>query len=255
VYYLSQQVGQVVSARLDDAAEAVDIEVFVAAPHDRLVRANTRFWNISGLDLTLDAGGIRLDSESFVTMLLGGVTFATPTAIDGASIEAPAGATFRLYASREAALAREYENKKRYLMLFDGSVRGLSIGPPVMLRGIEIGKVLDVQLDFDIKDFTFEVPVLIEIEPERVNVKGNAERVDYDQSIVRLVQAGLRGQLQTGSLVTGQLYVELDFHSDAPPATIGEQDGFKAVPTVPASLKAVATKVNGLLDTLGRLPL
>jgi len=255
LYYRSQQVGQVVSSRLEDTGEAVAIEVFVAAPHDRLVRTNTRFWNVSGLDLTLSADGIRLDSESFMTMLLGGIAFATPATIDAESLEAPVGEIFPLYASRDAAHARIYESKKRYLMFFGGSVRGLSIGAPVMLQGIEIGKVLDVRLDFDIDEFTFEIPVLIEIEPERVNIKGDADGVDYDQSIEQLVLAGLRGQLQTGSLLTGQLYVELGFHPDAAPATVTEQDGITVVPTVPASLEAVAGKVNGLLDTLGRLPL
>jgi paraquat-inducible protein B len=115
--------------------------------------------------------------------------------------------------------------------------------------------VLDVQLDFDIEDFTFKMPVLIEIEPERVNIKGNADEVDYGESIEQLVAAGLRGQLQTGSLATGQLHVELGSHPHAPPATFAERDAFKVVPTVPASLEAGAAKVNDLLDTLGGLPL
>jgi len=255
VYYRSQQVGQVVSSRLEDAGEAVDIEVFVAAPHDRLVRTNTRFWNVSGLDLTLDADGVRLDSESFMTMLLGGLAFATPTTIDGESSEAAVGETFRLYTNRDQAYARVYQDKEHYLMYFGGSVRGLSIGAPVMLRGIEIGKVLDVRLDFDMADFAFEIPVLVEVEPERVNIKGNTEGVEYDQAIDQLVAAGLRGQLQTGSLITGQLYVELGFHPNAPTAAIYEEGDYKVVPTVPAPLEAVATKVNGLLDTVGRLPL
>jgi paraquat-inducible protein B len=255
VYYRGQQVGQVISGRLDDDGKAVTIEVFIASPHDRWVKANTRFWNVSGLDLTLGAEGIRIDSESFVTMLVGGVTFDTPVSIDQQSDEVPPGYIFRLYANRDAALARVYENKKRYLMYFDGSVRGLSIGAPVMLRGIEIGKVLDVQLDFEIEDFTFKIPVLIEVEPDRVNIKGDSDGVDYDEAIENLVVAGLRGQLQTASLVTGQLYVELGLHPEAPPATVTEEDGYKVVPTVPAPLEAVASKVNGLLDTVGRLPL
>jgi paraquat-inducible protein B len=248
-------VGQVVSSRLDDAGEEVDIEVFIGAPHDRLVRTNSRFWNTSGLDLTLDAGGVRLDSESFMTILIGGIVFATPATIDEESLEAPAGATFRLYKNRDEADARVYESKKQYLMFFDGSVRGLQVGAPVMLRGIAIGKVLDVRLDFDIADFAFEIPVLIEIEPERVNMKGDADTVNYDRAIEQMVAAGLRGQLQTGSLITGQLYVELGFHPSAPPASITEEQGYKVVPTVPASLEAITTKVDNLLDTFGRLPL
>jgi len=255
LYYRGQQVGQVVDSRLDDEGKAVNIEIFVLAPHDRLVRTDTRFWNVSGLDVSLGADGIRVDSESFMTMLLGGVVFDTPASIDAATGPAEAGRVFPLYANREAAHARVYENKKRYMLFFEGSVRGLAVGAPVLLRGIEIGKVLDVQLDFDIKAFAFEIPVLIEIEPERVNIKGNADSVEYDEAIAQLVAGGLRGQLQSRSLLTGQLYVELGFHPDAPPASITEEDGYQVVPTVAAPLDAVATKVNGLLNTIGRLPL
>jgi paraquat-inducible protein B len=255
LYYLGQQVGQVVSSRIDPEGKAVNVEVFVSAPYDRLVRTNTRFWNVSGLDISLGAEGVRVDSESFVTMLLGGVTFETPATIDQEGTEAPAQHQVRLYANRGEAHARVYEDKRKYLMFFEGSVRGLSVGAPVMLRGIEIGKVLDIRLDFEIEDFAFRIPVLVEVEPERVNIKGDADSVDYDQSIEQLVTVGLRGQLQTGSLLTGQLYVELGFHQDAPAASVTQRDGFKVIPTVPAPLEAVASKVNGLLDTVGRLPL
>ncbi len=255
LYYRGQQVGQVVDSRLDDEGKAVNIEIFVLAPYDRLVRTDTRFWNVSGLDVSVGADGIRVDSESFMTMLIGGVVFDTPASIDEAIGAAEAGHVFRFYANRDAAHARVYEDKKRYLLFFDGSVRGLGVDAPVLLRGIEIGKVLDVRLDFDIETFAFEIPVLIEIEPERVNIKGNADSVDYDEAIAQLVTGGLRGQLQSRSLLTGQLYVELGFHPDAPPASITEKEGYKVVPTVAAPLDAMATKVNGLLDTFGRLPL
>jgi paraquat-inducible protein B len=255
VYYLGQQVGQVVSSRLDPEGKAVNIEVFISSPYDRLVHTNTRFWNVSGIDISLGAEGVRVNSESLVTLLLGGVTFETPTTIDEEGAEAPERHSFPLYANRDEADARVYEDKRQYLMFFDGSVRGLSVGAPVMLRGIEIGKVLDIRLDFDTEDFAFQIPVLVEIEPERVNVKGNTQAVDYDQSIEQLVALGLRGQLQTGSLLTGQLYVELGLHEDAPAASVTERDGFKVIPTVRAPLEAVASKVNALLDTAARLPL
>ncbi len=255
VYYLGLQVGETASSRLDAQGKAVRTEIFVSAPYDRLVRSNTRFWNASGLDLTVGADGVRLDTESFLTLLLGGVTFDNPPSLDEPAEPAKDGQAFPLYASRDQAHARVYETKKQYLMFFDGSVRGLSVGAPVLMRGIQIGKVLDVRLDFDADGLTFEIPVLIEIEPGRVHMKGKADALDFDRTMEHLVASGLRGQLEYGSLVTGQLYVALGIHPDVPKATITERDGYKVVPTAPATLDAVAGKVNGLLDRLGRLPL
>lgn len=255
VYYLGLQVGEIATSRLDPEGKAVETEIFVSAPYDRLVRANTRFWNASGLDLSVGANGVRLDTESLLTLLLGGVTFDNPPSIDQQAAPAKDGQVFRLYASRDQAHARVYETRKQYLMFFDGSVRGLSAGAPVLMRGIQIGKVLDVRLDFDMSALTFEIPVLIEIEPGRVHMEGDAGALDFDQAMEHLVNSGLRGQLEYGSLVTGQLYVELGIHPDAPRATMTERDGYKVVPTVPGTLEAVAGKVNGLLDRVGQLPL
>jgi paraquat-inducible protein B len=255
VYYRGLEVGQVASSRLDDQGATVEMEVFISAPYDKYVRTNSRFWNVSGLDVSLGADGVRVETASFLSLFLGGVAFDTPPSIDVPGPEAEEDRHFLLYPSRDHAHARVFETKKRYLMYFDGSVRGLSVGAPVLMRGIQIGKVLDVRLDFDIEKSTFEIPVLVEIEPERINLKGNADTVDYDQAIAHLVSAGLRGQLQSGSLVTGQLYVELGLHPEAAPASMTERDGYKVVPTVPAPLDVVVGKVNSLLDTLGRLPL
>jgi len=255
VYYRGLEVGQVASSRLDEQGKAVEMEIFISAPYDRLVRTNSRFWDVSGVDVSVGADGVRVESTSFLSMFLGGVAFDTPPSIDVPGPQAEEDRHFRLYPSRDQAHARVYEEKKYYLMYFDGSVRGLSVGAPVSMRGIQIGQVLDVRLDFDLEKSSFEIPVLVEIEPERINLKGNADAVDYDQAIGHLVSSGLRGQLQSGSLVTGQLYIELALHPEAPPASMTERDGYKVVPTVPAPLDAVAGKVNSLLDTVGRLPL
>jgi paraquat-inducible protein B len=96
-------------------------------------------------------------------------------------------------------------------------VRGLSVGAPVMLRGIAIGKVLDIQLQLSVEDLQFHIPVLIEVEPDRVAVRGDRSKLDGTGMIKQLVAKGLRGQLKTGSLLTGQLYVELDLLSECGP--------------------------------------
>lgn len=255
VYYRSIQVGQVVSYDLDEDEKAVTIGVFIAAPNDRLVLTNTRFWNASGVDFKLSADGLQVDTQSLLSVLIGGVAFDTPDSLEEKGAQADPGNQFPLYASRDEAHEKVYLDKHRYLMFFEGSVRGLNIGAPVMLHGIKIGQVLDVQLKFSVEEFKFYIPVLIEIEPDRIGTIGDRNRLADQDVVARLVEQGLRGQLQSGSLLTGQLFVDLAFHPKAPRASITTQGDYQVVPTVPAPLDAIATKVNRFLDTLQGMPL
>ena len=144
------------------------------------------------------------------------------------------------------------------MLVFTGSVRGLSIGAPVLLRGIQIGKVLDIQLRFDPERLDFEIPVLVEVEPERISLsKEQRERLlEKDPNLLRrLVEQGLRGQLKTGSLLTGQLYVELDFFKDAAPAQLSMREGYRVLPTVPAPLEAVQGRISSILTKIDSFPL
>ncbi len=262
VYYRQIQVGQVVGYQLDEDGQAVSIELFVSAPHDALVFSDTRFWNASGVDFSLSASGIRVDTQSFLSVLIGGVSFDTPDTIEGGRRPAEPDEVFPLYPSRDEAHEKIYQRKDRYLLYFKGSVRGLSVGAPVLLRGISVGHVLDVQLTFSIEDFEFHIPVLIEIEPDRVGIRGDRSKIDGLDVMERLVERGLRGQLKSASLLTGQLYVDLEFHPDAQPELIARHGDYKVLPTVPAPLEALTTQataalgqVKNILDKVDALPI
>lgn len=248
VYYRQIQVGQVVGNRLDEDGEAVTMEIFVSAPHDRLVFNATRFWNASGFDFTLTADGLKVNTQSLLSVVIGGVAFDTPDTIGGERVPAEDETVFPLYEDREQADEKVYLHKERYLMFFQGSVRGLVVEAPVLLRGIKVGKVLDVQLKFSVDQMKFQIPVLIELEPERVGISGDRKKLEGVDTMDRLVNAGLRGQLKSGSLITGQLYVDLDFHPDAPPEMIARFGGYEVLPTVPAPLAALTTKATDTLD-------
>jgi paraquat-inducible protein B len=172
---------------------------------------------------------------------------------------AKSGQFFPLYANRTDAYERVYLDKERYLLIFTGSLRGLSVGAPVLLRGIKIGQVLDIQLKFDTEKLDFFIPVLVEIEPERIGFgdDGGRDRVlaKNPDILDKLVQAGLRAQLKTGSLLTGQLYIELDFHKDAPPARLTQSGDYRVVPTLPTPLEAVTTQVNQILAKVEAFPI
>jgi paraquat-inducible protein B len=254
VYHRDIQVGQVVGYQLDPGGAGVSIDIFIAAPHDELVRTTSRFWNVSGVEVRLSAEGVAVDTQSLLALMIGGIGFDTPELLDPGAV-AEEGTHFPLYASREQAHERTFLYKERYLLYFSGSVRGLEVGAPVLLRGIRVGQVLDVELKLDLQDFAFRIPVLVEVEPERVGLIGDRGPLKVEAMVERLVQQGLRGQLKSGNLLTGALYVDLDFHPDAPSATITREGDYRVVPTVAAPLDAVATKANQFLDTLLALPL
>jgi paraquat-inducible protein B len=227
------------------------VRVFVHAPHDERVRAGTRFWNASGIDVSLDAEGVRVDTESVVSMLIGGVAFDTP--VDGADEPAAADAVFPLYESRAATREEMYTLRTHYLLYFDQSVRGLVPGSPVEFRGIRIGQVRDVKLEVDPSGQRFRIPVVIEVEPERIgHLPGDVEarRAGMDTLVAR----GLRAQLARGNLLTGQLLVALDMHEGAPPAQIVWQEPYPEFPTIPTPLEEITASLTQLVKRIEKIP-
>ncbi len=255
VFYRSIQAGQVVSYDLDKDGQGVSIRVFVSAPYERLVLTNTRFWNASGLDVKLTPDGIQIDTESLLSIIIGGVAFDNIQSLEDQGGAAQDNDTFPLYGNQAQASEITYSQKVNYLLYFDGSVHGLEIGAPVMVRGIKIGKVLDIRLDFDVENRNFLIPVLIELEPERIDEVQDIQDLEQEDMMAELVANGLRGQLKSTSLLTGKLYVDLDFHSTAPPARLGQRGDLTILPTVRAPLDAITNKVSVLLGKFEAMPL
>lgn len=257
VYYRQIQMGQVIGYELDQKGQFLTIKIFINAPHHKLVSKNTRFWNASGIDLRLDAGGIKLNTESLVSIMMGGIAFDTPTSLEAGG-PADAGQVFRLYETRESIFEGTYTEKVHYILHFQGSIRGLTVGAPVEFRGIKLGEVVDIKAEFNQATFTPQITVLIETEPQRWKIVGTARArmaEDAKKAIGKLVAKGLRAQLKTGSLLTGQLFVDLDFHPDAPSAQIKYGDKFPELPTVPAPLQIITARVNALLSKLETVPI
>lgn len=254
IYFRQIQVGQVESYALQPDRQSVKVRIFVREPYDDLVAMTTRFWNASGLDVSLTAEGVKMDTASLVSLLIGGVAFETPKTLEP-SPPAPEDAVFKLYANREDADKQTYLRRIPYLLYFDGSVRGLNVGAPVEFRGIRIGQVLDVRLEFQTDELAFRIPVLIELEPDRIDMVGDELSDGDPETMDRLVAEGLRAQLKSGSLITGALFVDLDFHPDAPAAPVEMAGGYRVLPTVPAPLEALTANAKELLDRLQRFPL
>lgn len=250
VHYRGVEVGRVTAFALREP-DGLDIGIFIDAPHDQKVNSQTRFWNVSGFSLSMDASGVRVDTESLATMLLGGIAFGQPPDADAdAAGVVEENARFRLHASEETATLIRSPRQEEWVLEFGGSVRGLLPGAPVEFRGIRVGEVLDVRLELD-ADSGARIPVRIGIEPAHFG--GMAGR-SHDRAVWDgLVRRGLRAQLKTANLVTGALFVDLDFYPDDAPREIAWTDANPAprLPTVPAALD----ELRALLARLSRLPL
>ncbi len=253
VFFRKIRVGEVISSRLDASGDFVAIKVFVRAPHDIRVSQATRFWNASGVQVEVGARGVQVDVESLASLLIGGIAFETPAGGDVAPAESDT--LFTLYENREATKREVYTQKAHYLAYFEESVRGLEPGAQVEFRGIQIGEVRDVKLEYEATSRQFLIPVLIEIEPERIANLGMVDPASRRQSFDQLVKQGLRAQLQSSNLLTGQLIVQLDFHRGAAPAAIVWNEPYPEFPTVPAPFEQITGSVQRLVKRLETLPL
>jgi len=253
VYHRQIKVGRVIGYDLEKDAKTVTIQIFVDAPHDRLVRRNTKFWNASGLDMSVDAGGIRIKTESLVTLVLGGIVFETPAALEPDS-PAVEDDVFILFTSREKIYEKSDARKEYFILLFTESVRGLTIGAPVELRGIEIGQVVGIKAEMDLDKMEHRIKVLIEIDPADLAIMGEpgSEKL---KNLEKLVANGLRARLKTGNYLTGKLLVDFDFHPDAAPVSIVYGEKYAVLPTLPAQLQIYVARLDALLTTLEKLPL
>jgi len=255
VYYRRIQVGQVVAYDLAEDGQTIIFKVFINAPYHEYVYQNTRFWNASGIDFKIDTQGVQVDTESLVSILIGGISFGIPHEA-APSPTAEGEAVFNLFKNQAEAKARTYLVRTKTVLYFDESVRGLDIGAPVEFWGIQMGQVLDVKLVFDNDKKDFRIRVLVETETERFYEAGFVgSDVDRQKMLEGLLARGFRAQLKTANLLTGKQVVILDFFPDAEPATLTNEGGYPIFPTVPAPMVEISTKFMQILDKIDRLPI
>ena len=260
LFFRRLQVGEVAAYSLDKDGRFFTVRVFVQAPYDQFVTPNTRFWQASGVDMQLSANGLSLQTQSLLSVLIGGIAFETP-AMGQTPPAADENTIFTLFTNRARAFEPPVRNPQTYQLVFNESVRGLVPGAPVELRGIKIGEVVDIRAQVDAKTFKFSTPVIIELDAQRLGVKvvdlnqRESLPVIRRQAIDSMVAHGARAQLQTGNLLTGSAYVAFDFFSSAPPATVDWSQNPPQLPTMPGQLEATEASISDLIKKLSKLPL
>ena len=254
IYYRQIQVGLVESYALEENGQDVDIQIFIHEPYDKYVRKNTRFWNASGVDVTLGADGLKVDTQSLVSILSGGLAFDNPQNIKE-DMPADDNQVFILHDSYEAAQQMAYTLKEYWKLVFKSSVRGLEPGAPVEIKGMVLGRVVSVDLQFGKDRTDLAVVVMIETEPERfAGETGFPDKEAQQKFIDHLVTQGLRAQLKTGSMLTGALHVNLDFHPQLPPAKMDWEGKYPVFPTIPQSSEELMIAVRNFVHKLETFP-
>ena len=259
IYYRRIPVGRVTGYQLGANGRSVQLQTFISEPYDRYVTEDSQFWNASGVDVSFDAGGLKLSTQSLVTLLTGGIAFDQRGSGGKPAI---AGSQFKLYADEKSALAPADGKAIQVRLRFAQSIRGLAVDAPVDFKGIELGRVTSIGLDFNPERKRFSANVIVELHPDRL---GNSyqrfrdslgRRYQSPEALLgRLVERGMRAQLRSGNLLTGQLYVALDFVRDAPPVTVDLSQQPLEIPTMPGSLDQIQTQIAGIVAKLDKVPI
>ncbi len=257
VFYRRMQVGQVIATELDKGGAGVTIKVFIRAPFDQYVKTNSIFWHASGVDLTLNAGGVKINTESMLTILLGGISFQTPQDRPEGP-PAPPDTVFTLSPTKDEAL-KHSDTVENYLLVFKESVRGLAVGAPVELRGVTVGEVTKIDVALDSGKSEISIPVQIKIYSERLRAQNRTitpqgKPLDSRALLNGLVAHGFRAEVKSGSLLTGQLYIALDFFPRSPSARIDWSTNPPRFPVVPGSIDQLQKNLMQIAQKIEKIP-
>ncbi|KIT15401.1 MlaD family protein [Jannaschia aquimarina] len=258
ILYRGIEVGEVSAPRLSPDGSEIRLDAFVRAPYDRQLSTATRFWDSSGVRVSVGGSGVQLNIGSVATLLEGGVSF--DTLISGGT-EIETGTVFDIFPEREAALASTFEapalRSVRFSALFPSASSGLSEGAPVRYQGVRVGTVASITgfIRPDDPQRQVELLAVVALQPTRMGLtemRSDLEGVDF---VGDLVDTGLRARLVSTSILGGDLAIELVNVPDAPPDSlqIGISDT-PIIPTVEPDTEGLAATAEGVLARIGELP-
>ena len=258
ILFRGYRVGSVETSNFDMNKRDMRYQLFINAPYDKLISSNVRFWKDSGIAFDMSSQGVHVEMGSIATLLTGGVSFDVPEGwVPGSSVKE--NAEFQLFDNQSSIQNSLYTQYQDFVLFFSDSVRGLQPGAPVEFRGIRLGTVaqvpfytagLDQSLDND-----FRIPVLIHIEPERFS-KDVGANFNLKNELKTAMKDGLRASLKSGNLLTGALYIDLDFIPNVSeykgPTIVA---GYKIIPTTSGGLAQIQQKVIAVLDKINDMPI
>ena len=261
VFFRHMPAGQVVAYSLDPGGASVTVKVFINSPYDKFVTQDTKFWQASGVDMSIDSEGVKLHTESIASILEGGVAFQSPKD-SNSTTEAAEDSGFKLYSDRERAMRETDTVAETFIMYFQGSLRGLSVGAPVDLRGINIGEVKRLSVEYDRVAGELRFPVEVDIFPQRIRARArtpNAKSSDFSDvgghtMIDSMVAHGMRAELKDGNLLTGQKYVAVDVVKGAAKEAVAWDAHPPIFPTASGGLDEITDSIGSVAKKLDKVP-
>lgn len=267
IYYRFLPVGEVEDVQLTTDGKSFEVSAFITVPFDRQVHTESRFWNASGIDVSLGESGVDVRTVSLLAMLAGGVSFDTPDFARGTPL-APEGTRFEIFGNRTTAMKQPAAVSREYVLSFNEPVRGLSVGASVTLMGLVVGEVTDIGLTYDEKTLAVRPLVRIKFYPEQAVERFSSEQqaavsrnTEYDwqrqlKLLRRLVdERGLRARLQTASLLTGQRYISFEFDPKAPKVHVDWTKAPLELPVAPGQFTDLQMKLASILAKIDQMPI
>jgi paraquat-inducible protein B len=261
VYFRQFQVGRVIDENLQ-LDGSTRVTVFVEAPYDGFVTPETRFWNASGIDVKLGADGLSVQTESLAAVLAGGLAFDNGP-IEVMPVVAGMPGDFTLYKNETEAMAPPDGEPHYVRMRFAQALRGLEVGAPVEFVGVDIGSVVAVDLGYERQGNSFPVIVTAKLYPRRMGQAYEAlaaqGKTESEETLAAfagtLVKRGLRAQPRSASLLTGKLYIALDFLPASPRVAFDASIRPLELPTVNGSFQELEASIGRLVKKVNDLPL
>ena len=252
IYYRRINVGQITAYNLSNDGKHVELQSFIRAPYDKFVTKDARFWQASGLDVSLSASGFSVNTQSLASIVSGGIAFGYPEISNAKTAEN--NSRFTLFDTRAEALKAPDINPRKIVMYFSDSLRGLSVDAPIDFMGVEIGNVTSINTEFHHNYSEIRMRVEATIYPSRI---ADGDELDPHNLVFKnFIERGWRAQMRTGNLLTGQNYIAFDLFPKAKPASlIMRPDGFVEVPTTPTELKGLQAQVSQIADNVTKFPL
>ena len=259
VIYKGLKVGEIEDTYFNVEQRVVYYNTFINAPYHKLITENTKFWDVSGVTLELNASGLKFDTGSIESLLTNGVTFGIPDGITPGQ-QITDRAFFDIHRNYEQAAEQRYKLSAEFVILVKDTVRGLHIGAPVEYRGLEVGKVLAINpphlSQTSLIDKRFDIPVVISIQPGRVLQPDNQQGVDFvRQQTLQWVTEGLRATLKMGNFLTGALFVDLQHYDDVSAQTAMRFADYDVIPTVSNEFAQLTAKISAVLDNINQMQL
>lgn len=194
-----------------------------------------------------------------MSILLGGVAFEAPTGA-GELPEADPDTVFPLYPNRAAALKQPDRETLMFTMYFAESLRGLTVGSPLEVNSVTLGEVKGIKVEYNDERGQFRFPVDVAVFPGRLRAmmrQGVAEPTPAEQKarLDAMIASGLRAQLKTGSLLTGQMFISMDFFPKAAPAKIDWTKNPPVFPTEPGALVELQATLTNISKKIESMPL